>query len=130
MHLATHVDLLNLSQDSEIWFNFKSNLTSAISDLANHDILVSYVSRHNAMAYGRCSRMLLQNKLEVAEQCEMDWGYCGSAPGRVKCPSGLLADPDPAVMAMPARVRSWHERVDDWFKYWGILNAPYCHNTF
>ncbi len=32
-------------------FNFKPNLTSAIGDLANHKILASYVSHHNAMAY-------------------------------------------------------------------------------
>ncbi len=51
MHLATHVDLKNRSQDLTIWFNCKPNLTSAISNLANHDIVTSYVSRHNAMAY-------------------------------------------------------------------------------
>jgi hypothetical protein len=35
----------------------------------------------------------------------MDWGYRGSAPVKVRCPGGLLADPDPAVKAMLARVR-------------------------
>jgi hypothetical protein len=49
--VATHIDLLNLSQDLRIWFNYKSNLTSAISKLANRNILASYVSRHNATAY-------------------------------------------------------------------------------
>jgi hypothetical protein len=53
MHLATHIDLLNLFQDLKIWFNYKSSLTSAISKLANCNILASYVSRHNAMAYDR-----------------------------------------------------------------------------
>jgi hypothetical protein len=32
-------------------FDFKSNLTSAIGDLANGGFLASYVSRHKAMAY-------------------------------------------------------------------------------
>jgi hypothetical protein len=32
-------------------FDFKSNLTSAIGNLANCDFLASYVSRHKAMAY-------------------------------------------------------------------------------
>jgi hypothetical protein len=32
-------------------FDFTSNLTSAIGDLANRGFLASYVSRHTAMAY-------------------------------------------------------------------------------
>lgn len=44
--------------------------------------------------------------LEPGEWVETDRGYCGSAPKYVKCPDGLLADPDPAVKAMSARVRS------------------------
>jgi hypothetical protein len=48
----------------------------------------------------------------------------------VKCPSGLLADPDPAVKAMLARVRSQQETVNGWFKNLGILNTPYLHNIF
>jgi hypothetical protein len=54
--------------------------------------------------------------MEVAERCEMDWGYCGSAPGRVKCLGGLLADPNPAMKAMSARVRSWQEMVNEGIK--------------
>jgi hypothetical protein len=34
-------------------FDFTSNLTSAIGDLANRGFLASYVSRHTAMAYDR-----------------------------------------------------------------------------
>jgi hypothetical protein len=34
-------------------FDFKSNLTSAIGDLVNRGFLVSYVCRHQAMAYDR-----------------------------------------------------------------------------
>ncbi len=51
-HLTTYLDLESLN----IWrsgFEFKSNLTSAIGDLANHNILASYVSRPNAMAYDK-----------------------------------------------------------------------------
>ncbi len=32
-------------------FDFMSNLTSSIGNLANHGFLASYVSRHTAMAY-------------------------------------------------------------------------------
>jgi hypothetical protein len=39
----------------------------------------------------------LAKNLEVGERCETDRGYRGSAPVKVKCPGGLLADPDPAV---------------------------------
>jgi hypothetical protein len=70
----------------------------------------------------------LEKILEVAEECEMDQGYCESAPGRVKCPSGLQADPNPDMKAMSARVRSRKEMVNEWFKSWGILNTPYRHN--
>ncbi len=48
--LTTYLDLESL----KIWrsgFDFKWNLTSAIGDLVNRDILASYVSRLNAMAY-------------------------------------------------------------------------------
>ncbi len=38
-------------QDTKIWFNCKSNLTSVISNLSKLQHLASYVSRHNAMAY-------------------------------------------------------------------------------
>ncbi len=34
-------------------FDFTSNLTSAIGDLANRGFLASYVSRHTAMAYDK-----------------------------------------------------------------------------
>jgi hypothetical protein len=48
--LTTYLDLKSLKIQRS-GFNFKSNLTSAIGDLANRDILASYVSRLNAMAY-------------------------------------------------------------------------------
>jgi hypothetical protein len=49
----------------------------------------------------------------------------------VKCPGGLLADPNPAVMAILARVRSQQETVKKQFKNWGILSTPYHrHNIF
>ncbi len=38
MHLATHEDLLNLSRDSKMQFDYKLNLTSARSKLANRNI--------------------------------------------------------------------------------------------
>ncbi len=44
----------NLFQDSKIQFDFKSNLTSAISNFSESGHLVSYVSHHNAMAYDTC----------------------------------------------------------------------------
>jgi hypothetical protein len=72
----------------------------------------------------------LAKKLEFAEQCGMDRGYQGSAPGKVKCPDGLLADPDDGVKAMSARVRSRQETINERFKNWGILNNPYRHNIF
>jgi hypothetical protein len=43
----------NLFQDLKIRFDFKSNLTSAISNFSELQHLASYVSRHNAMAYDR-----------------------------------------------------------------------------
>ncbi len=58
------------------------------------------------------------------------FGYQGSAPGKVKCPDGLLADPDDGMKAMSARVRSCHETINERFKNWGILNTPYRHNIF
>ncbi len=72
----------------------------------------------------------LAKNLEEYERCETDWGYRGSAPGLVKCPGGLLADPDPSVKAMSVRVRSRQETVNERFKNWEILNAPYRHNIF
>ncbi len=53
----------------------------------------------------------------------MDQGYRENAPGLVKCPNGLLADP-------LARVRSRQEMVNERFKNWEILNALYGHNIF
>ncbi len=41
----------NLSQDSKIRFDFKSNLISAIGNFSKSQHLASYVSCHNAMAY-------------------------------------------------------------------------------
>ncbi len=46
--------ILNLFRDSKIRFNFKSNLTSAISDFRELQHLASYVSCYNAMAYDTC----------------------------------------------------------------------------
>ena len=66
--------------------------------------------------------------LEPGERVETDRGYHGSAPKYVKCPDGLLADPDPAVKAMSARARSQQETVNEWFKNWEILCTPYCHD--
>jgi hypothetical protein len=40
----------NLFQDSKIRFNFKSNITSAISNFSKLQHLASYVSCHNPMA--------------------------------------------------------------------------------
>ncbi len=64
----------------------------------------------------------LVKNLEVRERCETDRGYRGSAPAKVKYPSGLLADPDPAVKEMAQRVRSRQETVNERFKIWRILN--------
>jgi hypothetical protein len=44
----------------------------------------------------------LMTYLEPGEQVETDRGYSGSAPKYVKCPNGLLADPDLAVKLMAA----------------------------
>jgi hypothetical protein len=52
-HSHNYLDLESLKIQRS-GFNFKSNLTSAIGDLANRDILASYVSRPNAMAYDTC----------------------------------------------------------------------------
>ncbi len=49
-HLTTYLDLESL-EIQRSGFDFKSNLTSAICDLTNRDILASYVFRLNAMAY-------------------------------------------------------------------------------
>jgi hypothetical protein len=49
-HLTTYLDLES-HKILRSGFNFKSNLTSAIGDLANRGFLASYVSRHKGMAY-------------------------------------------------------------------------------
>ena len=49
---------------------------------------------------------------------------------KVKCPGGLLADPDPAVKDMAQRVRCREETLNERFKNGGILNTPYRHNIF
>jgi hypothetical protein len=72
----------------------------------------------------------LAQKMEFTEQCETDQGYCGWALAKVKCPGGLLADPDDGVKAIQARVRSRQETVNKRFKNWGPLNTPYRHNIF
>ena len=66
--------------------------------------------------------------LEPGERVETDRGYRGSAPQYVKCPDGLLADPDPVVKLMAARVRSRQETVNARFKNWVILCTPYRQN--
>ncbi len=50
--LTTYLDLESL-KIRRSGFDFKSNLTSAIGDLVNCNILASYVSCLNAMAYDR-----------------------------------------------------------------------------
>jgi hypothetical protein len=50
--LTTYLDLES-HEIQRSGFNFKSNLTSAIGDLANRGILASYVSHHKAMAYDK-----------------------------------------------------------------------------
>ncbi len=50
VRLTTYLDLESL-EIQRSGFDFKLNLTSAIGDLANRDILASYVSCLNAMAY-------------------------------------------------------------------------------
>ncbi len=44
--------------------------------------------------------------LEPGEQVDMDRSHRGRAPKYVEYPDGLLADPDPAVKLMAARVQS------------------------
>jgi hypothetical protein len=67
----------------------------------------------------------LMTHLEPGERVETDRGYRGSAPKYVKCPNGLLADPDPAVKLMAARVQSRQETINERFKNWAILCTPY-----
>ncbi len=50
--LTTYLDLDSLKIQRS-GFNFKSNLTSVIGNLTNRNILASYVSHHNVMAYDR-----------------------------------------------------------------------------
>ncbi len=54
VHLNTYLDLVSYLKDTKIWFNCKSKLTSAISNISKLQHLASYVSRHNAMAYDTC----------------------------------------------------------------------------
>ncbi len=49
-HLTTNLDLESL-EIQRSGFDFRSNLTSAIGNLANRDILASFVARLNGMAY-------------------------------------------------------------------------------
>jgi hypothetical protein len=53
-HLTTYLDLESLKIQRS-GFDFKSNLTSAIGDLAKLRHLARYVSHHNAMAYDKAS---------------------------------------------------------------------------
>jgi hypothetical protein len=52
VHLTTYLDLESL-KIRRSGFNFKLNLTSAIGNLANCNILAGYVSCLNAMTYDR-----------------------------------------------------------------------------
>ncbi len=54
VHLNTYLDLVSYLKETKIWFNCKSNLTSAIGDFSKLPHLANYVSRHNAMAYDTC----------------------------------------------------------------------------
>ena len=65
--------------------------------------------------------------LEPGEQVDMDRSHRGRAPKYVEYPDGLLADPDPAVKLMVARVWSRQETINEWLKNWGILCTPYHH---
>jgi hypothetical protein len=56
----------------------------------------------------------MAKNLEGAEHCKTDHdGYRESAPAKVKCLGGLLADPDPAMKKMSQRVRSRQETVNE-----------------
>jgi hypothetical protein len=50
VRLTTYLDLES-RKIQRSGFNYKSNLTSVIGDLANRGFLASYVSPHKAMAY-------------------------------------------------------------------------------
>jgi hypothetical protein len=63
-HLTTYLD----PESCEILrsgFDFKSNLTSAIGNLANRGFLASYVSRHKAMAYDNDANTNPSNQYEM-----------------------------------------------------------------
>ncbi len=69
--LTTYLDL----KSCEILrssFNFKSNLTSAIDNLANCSFLASYVSRHKAMAYDIELKVKLPMMLEIDDKGAVD----------------------------------------------------------
>ncbi len=70
----------------------------------------------------------LMTNLEPGEQVETDRGYCGSMPKYDKCPDGLLADPDPAVKLMAARIWSRQETVNERLMNWAILCTLYRYN--
>ncbi len=76
--LTTYLDLESL-KIRRSGFNSESNLTSAIGDLANRDILASYVSCLNAMAYNSLLPHLLNNDATifvfvVVGPCRQDGG--------------------------------------------------------
>jgi hypothetical protein len=52
VHLTTYLDLKSCKILIS-GFDFKSNLTAVIGDLANLSFLASYVSCHKAMAYDK-----------------------------------------------------------------------------
>jgi hypothetical protein len=64
-HLTTYLDLESL-KIRRSGFHFKLNLTSAIGDLENSDILASYVSRFNAMAYDMLKPLMGRTKIAFA----------------------------------------------------------------
>jgi hypothetical protein len=88
-----HVLLLtwisNHFQDSKIRFNFKSNLTSAISDFSKSRHLASYISCHNAMAYDRAGAGRV---LSPTESTSMTNGTGNGTGGRTGVAGETTAD--------------------------------------
>ncbi len=60
-HVLPLTWISNLSWDSKIRFDFKSNLTSAIGNFSKSQHWASYVSRHNAMAYDIARSIMLRH---------------------------------------------------------------------
>ncbi len=57
---------------------------------------------------------------------EVDSGYIGEAPQKVKCPG---CAPNPTKnQAMQTRVQSRHKSLNRQLKNWEILTSLYCHD--